>query len=117
MVENQGYSTWTFFRVVFCISAVGIALFAYINQHNLLIELRRKIPRLSKEVRRIQEENNRLKYEIDHFESPIHLMELLRKPEFSHLGYVYTRDVIEIPEGDKPANKKYHAAKQNPFSN
>lgn len=100
MAGNEDPSTWTFFRAVICISAAGLALFAYINQHNLLIDLRRKIPLLSKDVKDLQEENNRLKYEIDRFESPIHLMELLRKPEFSHLEYVYTRDIIEIPEGN-----------------
>lgn len=100
MTRTDAQTFRAFFRAVICIAAVGFALFAYINQHNQLIDLRRKIPLLSKEVKSIQEDNNRLKYEIDRFESPIHLMELLRKPEFSHLQYVYTRDIIEISKGN-----------------
>jgi hypothetical protein len=100
MTTRDAQFSWTFLRAVICITAAGVALFAYINRHNQLIELRRKIPRVSKEVKSLLEDNNRLKYEIDRFESPIHLMELLRKPEFSHLQYVYTRDVIEILEGN-----------------
>lgn len=99
---NESPQWWTFFRIIICIGALGIALFAYINEHNQLIDLRRKIPLISKDVKNLQEQNNQLKYEIDRFESPMHLMELLRKPEFSHLKYVYTREVIEIPEG-KPS--------------
>lgn len=81
-------------RYFACILAAGFALFAYIDKQNELTELRLAIPALAKEVKNIHEENIRLKYEIDSFESPIHLMELVRKPEFAHLKHPYLKDEI-----------------------
>ncbi|MBA3816446.1 MAG: hypothetical protein H0X29_08000 [Parachlamydiaceae bacterium] len=81
-------------RFFVCIFVAGIALFAYIDKQNELTELRLALPALAKNVRSIQEENTRLKYEIESFESPIHLMELMRKPEFGHLKYPYIKDEI-----------------------
>jgi hypothetical protein len=84
-----------------CIAALGGTLYAYINKHNELIQLQIEIPALAKEVKAVQEENNRLSYEIEQFESPLHLMELLRKPEFSHLKYPNGDEIIVIQEGVK----------------
>lgn len=85
-------------RIFACIVIAGIALYAYIDKQNELTELRIAIPFLSKELKAIQEENTRLQYEIDRFESPIRLMELMRKPEFSHLKYPYLPEIIILPE-------------------
>lgn len=81
-------------RFFICIFTAGGALFAFIDKQNELTELRLAIPALAKNVKSIQEENIQLKYEIERFESPIHLMELMRKPEFSHLKYPYLKDEI-----------------------
>jgi hypothetical protein len=89
-------------RLFACIFTVGITLYAYIDKQNELTELRLAIPALAKNLRNIQEENVRLKYEIERFESPIHLMELARKPEFGHLKYPYLKDEIALP-----ANKTF----------
>lgn len=86
-------------RIFLCILAAGLTLFAYIEKQNELTELRLAIPSLAKEVKSLQEENIRLTYEIEHFESPIHLMELMRKPEFSHLKYPFLPDEIFLPQG------------------
>lgn len=83
-------------RIFACIFAVSIALYAYIEKHNELTELRIALPTLAKEVHAIHEENKRLGYEIDRFESPIHLMELSKKPEFSHLKYPYQDDIVKL---------------------
>lgn len=88
-------------RIFLCILIAGFSLYAYIFKQNELTELRMAIPTLAKEVRSIQEENNRLKYDIDYFESPIHLMELLRMPEFGHLKFGYSQDVIVL-SGQNP---------------
>lgn len=91
---------WIYIRIAFCIFIAGVTLFFYIDRQNELTEIRLAIPALAKEVKSIQEENIRLRYEIERFESPIHLMELLRKPEFSHLHYPYVKDVLILPEDD-----------------
>lgn len=80
-------------QILICLSAVVFTVYAYIEKQNELTELRLAIPATAKEVRRIHEENIRLQYEIDQFESPVHLMELARKPEFGHLKYPYLPDV------------------------
>jgi len=85
-------------RILICIVAVGYTLFAYIDKHNELTELRIQIPQFEKEVKGIKLENKRLQYKIDQFESPIHLMEMSRKPEFSHLKNPYLKDVIILPD-------------------
>jgi hypothetical protein len=85
-------------RIFFCIFGVGLFLYSYIDKQNELTELRLQIPRLAKEVKSIQEENHRLQYEIDYFESPIHLMELSRKPEFGHLKYPYVPNIIFLKD-------------------
>lgn len=92
--KKQGHHFWFVFRLFFCIAIAGLTLFAYIEKQNDLTELRLAIPALAKEVREIQEENIRLIYEIERFESPILLMEMMRKPEFSHLKHPYLNEEI-----------------------
>lgn len=94
----SNHSTWIYLRFVFCIFVAGLTLYLYIDRHNKLTELRIVIPQVSREVNMIREENTRLRYEIERFESPIHLMELLRKPEFSHLRYPYLNEVVVVPQ-------------------
>ncbi len=88
-------------QILLCIFALGFTLCAYINQLNHLTELRLKIPLLQKELKLIQEENTRLQYEIDQFESPIHLMELMKQHEFVHLQFPYTKDIVVLHHGNK----------------
>lgn len=86
-------------QVFLCILIAGFTIYAYIDKQNALTELRLAIPAMSKEVKQIQEENIRLQYDINQFESPIHLMQLARKPEFGHLKYPYLNDEIILSEG------------------
>lgn len=85
-------------RVLVCILAAGITLYAHIEKQNELVELRLTLPLLNRDVKAALEENIRLQYEIERFESPVHLMELARKPEFSHLKYPQLPHVSLIPE-------------------
>ena len=85
-------------RLWLCIFIAGIALYKYIDKLNELTELRLSIPVLTKELNEIQEKNLELRYAIEQFESPVHLMELARKPEFGHLKYPPITQVIIIEE-------------------
>lgn len=98
-LKNNKKQLSLYLRIFTCILTASLTLYAYIDKQNELTELRLAIPALAKNVRDIQDENRRLKYEIDRFESPIHLMELARKPEFGHLKYPYVKDVIFLPKG------------------
>lgn len=85
-------------RILLCIAVMAITLYAQIDTINDLTALRIAIPILEREVKALHRENERLQYEIDRFESPIHLMELARKPEYGHLRYPRMDEVIEIRE-------------------
>ncbi|MBA3239159.1 MAG: hypothetical protein H0T62_12535 [Parachlamydiaceae bacterium] len=74
-------------RIMLCmLVAVGF-IYSYMDKQNALMEVRLMIPTVMKELRAIQEENIRLQYEIARFESPMNLLELIKKPEFSHLQW------------------------------
>lgn len=85
-------------NIFICIFAAGLTLFLHIHKKNQITAMQLAIPALDSQVKILSEENERLQYEIDRFESPLHLMELLRKPEFSHLKYPFAKDVIVIPQ-------------------
>jgi len=88
---------FTVFRIFICIVVAALTLFAYIEKQNELTELRLIIPALAKEVKDIEQINIRLTYEIEHFESPINLMKLKQKPEFSHLKNSFLNDEVFLP--------------------
>ncbi len=79
-----------------CIFVAAGTLYAYIDKHNSLTALRLAIPSLAKEVRKIHEQNIQLKYELEQLENPVLLMELLKKPEYSHLKYPHLNEQIII---------------------
>lgn len=85
-------------QALFCMFIASWTLYSYIDQQNAVTVLRLEIPNLAKEVREIQEKNMHLQYEIDQLESPIRLMELVRKPEFSHLKYPNLDQILVLPE-------------------
>ncbi|MBA3722279.1 MAG: hypothetical protein H0W88_07750 [Parachlamydiaceae bacterium] len=93
-----------FVRLFICIFFAGFVLYKYIDNLNELTELKLSIPAIAKEVKEINEKNLELQYEIEQFESPIHLMELARKPEFGHLKHPSLNDVIVLPEAVIPTN-------------
>lgn len=55
-----------------------------------------RVPILSKELQAIEEENVRLLFAVEKFENPLHLMELARKPEFSHLKHPLVTEIIIV---------------------
>jgi len=71
-------------------------MYVYIGQLNEIMKLRLDIPPLERELKAIREENERLSYEIDRFENPLHLMELLRRPEYGHLRHPTVDEVIIV---------------------
>lgn len=83
-------------RVFIAIITLGGFLYAYINKQNEITELRLQIPMLAKSVAEIEQENTRLRFEIDQFENPDHLMELIKRPEFCHLKHPLLKDIAEV---------------------
>jgi hypothetical protein len=89
-----------FIQLFLPIAVFAYCLYSYIDQQNLLTQLRISIPEATKEIRMIREENMRLKYEIDLFESPEHLLQLSRNCEFSHLKHPLMKEILTVQEGD-----------------
>ncbi|TXI42793.1 MAG: hypothetical protein E6Q59_00405 [Nitrosomonas sp.] len=87
-------------KIFICLVGAGLTLYATVNEQNQLMILRRAIPPRAKELKALQEENHRLKYVIDRFESPLHLIELSRKPEYGHLKYPKAGDIVILPVSD-----------------
>ncbi len=84
-------------RILFCIVVGGVFVYSYIQKQNALTSLRLEIPVIDKELRVILEDNKRLKYEIDQFKSPSHLMALAQQPEFAHLRYPHSNELVILP--------------------
>ncbi|MEC7838477.1 MAG: hypothetical protein VX777_00405 [Chlamydiota bacterium] len=70
----------------------------FIEHQNLITEVSREIPKIEKSLRNITEQNTSLLYEIERFENPLHLMELSKQPEFSHLRFPTYEEVLIIKD-------------------
>ena len=83
-------------KVLICALSFGGVLYAYIYKQNDLTKLRIEVPLVSKEVRALEEENSRLLFEIERFENPKHLMQLAKRPEFSHLKHPTFDEILTL---------------------
>ena len=86
-------------RLGFCLGVLGLSLYSYFDKQNELTQMKIQIPEVEKEIRLIREENRRLRYQIDQFENPSHLIEMAHRPEFSHLKHPLLREILTVPEG------------------
>lgn len=85
-------------RLGICLSVFGFCLYSYLDLQNRQTELKISLPSVQEEIDLIQEENQRLAYEIDQFESPANLIELAHHPEFSHLKHPLLKEILTVPE-------------------
>lgn len=83
---------------------------------NSITELRIKVPSLAKEVRRIEEDNTRLLYEIEAFESPENLLKLASMPEYSHLRHPISADVLtcKVESSGRGADRLFPSRNKRP---
>lgn len=93
-------------RVAICLCCMSFVVYIYIDQQNTLTELRRLIPKLEKQSRRVNEDNVSLQYEIDQFREPRHLLELARKPQYRHLRFPSSDEVIIVEKGTSDVEKE-----------
>ncbi len=89
-----------FARIFICIIFLGFCLYSYLDLQNNITELRIRIPHLTNEVRRIEEENTHLRFQIEAFESPENLMKIAQSSEFGHLKFPICRDVLTLKQAD-----------------
>ncbi|HEU64769.1 MAG TPA: hypothetical protein ENH96_05230 [Chlamydiae bacterium] len=87
------------FKILICLSTFGMCLFSYIEKQNELTSLKIEVPKIAKQVKNLDEEIRKIQYEVEMFENPAYLMQLVRKPEFGHLKHPFVEDVLTVPEG------------------
>jgi hypothetical protein len=85
-------------RLGICVAVFGWCLFSYLERQNQVTHLKIRLPELEREIGKIREEERRLRYEIDRFENPSHLIEVAHRPEFSHLKHPLLREILTVPE-------------------
>jgi len=88
-----------FIYVGLCIICGALFLYSYLEKQNTLMRLRLEIPLLAKEITDLKEHNTRLKYEIELFESPQHLLQLARQTRFAHLKQPLYKEILSLAEG------------------
>ena len=86
-------------KLFICLIMSSLCLFSYLEKQNELTQLKLYAPKIVKELKALEEENARLAYEVDQFESPEHMMALARDIRFSHLRHPLSKDVVMIQEG------------------
>ncbi len=86
-------------KFLFCFVVISLYLHSYLEAHNEVIKLRMELPKLTKQLRNIEEENLRFRYEMESFESPEHLMALIKNQEFSHFHYPQDHEILTVCEG------------------
>ena len=89
------------FRVFICIVTLSVCVYSIINEQNKITQLRLEIPTVAKSILEIEEEKDRLRYEIECFENPLHLMQLARLSEYSHLKHPLIKEVLSVSVKEK----------------
>lgn len=102
-------------RIGFCLLIFGACLFSYLDKRNELTQRRMRLPALQKEVATLREQVKRLQYEVERFESPNHLMELARLPQYGHLKHPFIRDILTVPEAVARISEEEAGEKTAPF--
>lgn len=90
------------FAIKCFLSLMIISFFAYkyIDTLNVVTSKRLEVPKLQKKLKKLEEENVRLHYEIDKLENPANLMRFSRKKEFNYLHYPAHNEVIFLSNED-----------------
>lgn len=94
--------TLTLVRTVLCIFALAAFLYAYLEKHNTLTELRLEIPKITREKKRLEEDNARLEYELYAFKTPSHLATFLQNEPFSTLRQPIVDEIVILKAAPPP---------------
>lgn len=87
------------YKILICLFAFGLCLYSYIEKQNELTSLKIEIPQIAKDVKNLDEEIKKIQYEVEMFENPAYLMQLIRQPEFGHLKHPFVEEVLTMPQG------------------
>lgn len=88
-----------FLRLLACLTVFSVSIYSYLDKQNGCTELKMHLPKLTKEIRAIREVNAGLQYQIECFESPQNLLALAGDPQYAHLKFPLTEEVLTVKEG------------------
>lgn len=88
-----------FLRLLICLTVFSVSIYSYLDKQNICTELKMHLPKVTKEIAAIREVNANLKYQIECFENPQHLLSLASNPEYAHLKFPVTEEVLTVKEG------------------
>jgi hypothetical protein len=83
-------------KILICTVSFSAALCAYLNARNDVTKLMIDLPRLSKELSFLEEQNTILRYKVEQFENPSYLLNLLKTSEYASLLPAVATEVIAI---------------------
>lgn len=83
----------------FCsVMVFSLCLYSYLDAQNSLTEKKMEVAVLHRELQQMQGEVQRLSFQIEAWESPSHLLELAKAPEYRHLRHPALEDVLSVPQ-------------------
>lgn len=87
----------TLIKILFCFFAIGLSLYTLIKEQNQLAALRVALPALEQEVRLLQADILSMRNLLKARQSPANLLQWSSHPEYAHLEYPYTSQILYIP--------------------
>ncbi len=105
-----------FSRLLICLFVFSLSIYSYLDKQNSCTQLKMHLPKLTKEIAAINEVNAHLQYQIECFENPQNLLTMASHPEYAHLKFPFTEEVLTVKEGlavqySQPKEKKAEPAK------
>ncbi len=85
-------------RFLICIGFLSFCLYSYVDAQNEVTKRRLEIPVIAKEIDLLKQTSTCLQYEIDLFESPEHLMELMQRSEYAYLKQPLLKEILVMQE-------------------
>lgn len=87
----------TLLKILFCFFAIGLSLYTLIEEQNQLAALRVALPALEQEVRLLQADILSMRNLLKARQAPATLLQWSTQPEYAHLEYPYTPQILHIP--------------------
>jgi len=93
-------------KILICVVSFSAALCAYLDARNNVTQLMIELPKLSKELTLTREQNTILQYNVEKFENPSYLLNLLKETKYANLMHVSEVDRIAVKAKEDKQEKK-----------
>lgn len=101
-----------FVKTVFCALVFSLCFYSYLVKQNEVTELRIELPKIKKELEKLQAIHMGLQFQIEKFEHPSHLLELLAQKNYSHLKLPISSEIMKLHEGLAMEEKVFSKSKE-----